>query len=109
MPSRYEPCGLAQMYAMAYGTVPIVRRTGGLADSVRDLNPVHRKHGNATGLSFVPLTPQALTRGVQRAVDLFNDPAEFDKVRRAGLREDFSWDRSCQQYVELYRKAMASA
>lgn len=108
MPSRYEPCGLAQMYAMAYGTVPVVRHTGGLADSVRDLNPVHRKHGNATGLSFVPMTSQALMRGVHRAVELFNDSAEFQKVRCAGMSEDFSWDRSCQQYVELYRKAMAS-
>lgn len=108
MPSRYEPCGLAQMYAMAYGTVPIVRRTGGLADSVRDLNPVHRKHGNATGFSFVPMTSQALGRAVEEAVALFKKNTEFQKVRRADMAEDFSWDRSCQQYVELYREAVAS-
>ncbi len=109
MPSRYEPCGLAQMYAMAYGAIPVVRRTGGLADSVRDYNLAHRRHGTATGISFVPMTPQALTRAMRRALDLYAAPEQLHGVRMACMREDFSWDRSCQDYVRLYREAMAVA
>lgn len=109
MPSRYEPCGLAQMYAMAYGTIPIVRRTGGLADSVNDLNPVHRRHMTGTGIMFAPLTPQAIARSVRRAVALYEDPKLFQQVRATCMRQDFSWDRSCQDYVNLYREAIAQS
>ena len=107
MPSRYEPCGLGQLYAMAYGTIPIVRRTGGLADSVNDLNPVHLRHGEATGVSFVPLTSQAVLRSVDRAIELYSKPEQLAQVRAACMGQDFSWDRSCQAYVKLYREAMA--
>jgi starch synthase len=109
MPSRYEPCGLSQLFALAYGTIPVVRRTGGLVDTVRDLNPVHRRHGDATGIAFVPSTHQALARAVRRAVDLFADAALLDKVRKNGMAEDFSWDRASEEYVALYRQALAKA
>lgn len=106
MPSRYEPCGLSQLYALAYGTVPVVRRTGGLADSVCGYSPVYRKNGKATGIVFVPQTPQALARAIHRAMELYRSPEEFAAVRRAGMQADFSWDRSCQEYVALYREAI---
>ena len=108
MPSRYEPCGLAQMYSMAYATIPIVRRTGGLADSVTPLNPVHRKYGTATGISFAPLTSKAFLRSVRQAMDLYEDPAELLRMRRTCMRQDFSWDRSCQDYINLYQEAIAA-
>lgn len=103
MPSRYEPCGLSQLYSMAYGTIPIVRRTGGLADSVRDLNPVTRRHRNATGIVFTPKTPQALLRAMRRAVSLHADAGTLAELRGNGMREDFSWDRACLEYEALYQ------
>ena len=109
MPSRYEPCGLSQLYSLAYGTVPIVRRTGGLADSVKDLNAVHKKHGTATGIVFVPLTPEALHKSVVRALDLYRDPAALLAVRQAGMREDYSWEQACVHYEALYREAIGPA
>jgi len=109
MPSRYEPCGLTQLYSLAYATVPIVRKTGGLADSVNNVNPVHRRQGTATGISFVPLTAAALTKALHRAVDLYQDTAQLAAVRRAGMTQDFSWERASRQYVALYREAIAAA
>lgn len=107
MPSRYEPCGLSQLYGLAYGAIPVVRRTGGLADSVRGLNPVRRKNGTATGITFVPLTPEALVRSMRRAVALYGCPEELARMRRACMDQDFSWDRSCEAYLEVYREAIA--
>ena len=106
MPSRYEPCGLAQMYALAYGTAPIVRRTGGLADTVTDATPANLRRNTATGLSFVPKTAAALARAYDRAVALHADPKAMQQVRQAGMSRDFSWDRSCEDYEALYRKTM---
>ncbi len=106
MPSRYEPCGLSQLYAMAYGTIPIVRRTGGLADSVRDMNAVHNRQGNATGIVFVPQTPAALARAMRRGLELYETPENFAAVQRTGMQEDFSWKRSCKAYLDLYKEAM---
>lgn len=108
MPSRYEPCGLSQLYSMAYGTIPIVRHTGGLADSVRDANPVYLKRGIATGISFQPATPGGLLRGMQRAMALYADRPTFAAVQMQGMQSDFSWDRACQEYESLYR-ALAPA
>ena len=107
MPSRYEPCGLSQLYSFAYGTIPVARWTGGLVDTVRDLNPVHRKRGDATGITFIPMTPQALARSVREALDLYGAPKLFDELRRNGMNEDFSWDRSCAEYTTLYEEAIA--
>lgn len=108
MPSRYEPCGLSQMYAMAYGTVPIVRRTGGLADTVRNVDAVHRRHGDATGIVFLPASSTAAVRAVARAIDLYDSPKLMRQVRVNGMTEDFSWERASHAYVELYRSAIAA-
>ena len=101
MPSRYEPCGLGQMHALRYGSVPVVRRTGGLADTVVDHGP---RTISGTGFLFDEYTPGALTACVRRAVDAFSRPAVWKRIMRNGMEADFSWTRSAQEYAALYRK-----
>jgi len=103
MPSRYEPCGLTQMYAMRYGTVPVVHRTGGLADTVRD---AAKAQGN--GFVFESFTPGALRVAMARARDAFRDGEAWGRLVRRGMNADFSWDRSAAAYEELYRRLAAS-
>jgi starch synthase len=105
MPSRYEPCGLNQMYSLRYGTVPIVRRTGGLADSVRHYNP---KTGTGTGVVFNDFNTQALERALHTALDLYATPRHWTRVVKNGMRQDFSWQRQGGKYVALYRKLIAA-
>ncbi len=106
MPSRSEPCGLTQMYSLAYGAIPIVRRTGGLADTVTDLTPANLAKGLATGLVFRPATAEALTRATHRALRLYEDLKTLTAMRRAGMREDLSWERASAEYVALYNDAI---
>ena len=105
MPSRYEPCGLAQLYALRYGTVPVVRKTGGLGDSVRDATPQKLANGTATGIVFQDATAAALTVALRRALELFMDKKVWLRLQRSGMKADFSWDASAQAYLELYRSA----
>jgi starch synthase len=98
MPSRYEPCGLNQMYSMRYGTVPIVRATGGLRDTVRDYNGA----AGGTGFSFEPYSAMALGDAMDRARTVFAKPSEWKELQLEGMRQDFSWDRSAREYVKLY-------
>ena len=109
MPSRYEPCGLGQMYALAYGTVPIVRRTGGLADSVHDANPVHDARGESNGLSFVPKTKGALARSIERATLLYADKPAYKALQLRGMAQDFSWETSSTRYEALFADALHAA
>ena len=104
MPSRYEPCGLNQMYSLKYGTVPVVRQTGGLADTVQEWNPA-RREGN--GFVFAPYTPEALRDAVERALAAFADPHSMRRLRLAGMGADFSWTRSARRYLDVYERAMA--
>jgi starch synthase len=104
MPSRFEPCGLNQMYSLRYGTVPIVRATGGLADTVRD---AAEPDGN--GIRFTGYTPAALAEAVRRALDLFRNPKQWKRLQQAGMREDFSWDASAREYVKVYEGVAAAA
>jgi starch synthase len=104
MPSRYEPCGLGQMIAMRYGTIPVVRRTGGLADTVADYRP---STGEGNGFVFENYTPDACFVALLRAVEAFRRPAEWRLLQRQGMEADFSWGASARQYVELYRQAQA--
>ncbi len=99
MPSRFEPCGLTQLYALKYGTVPVVRHTGGLADTVIDAGDPDR----GTGIVFGPADPEALIEAVRRGVTLFENKTEWRKVQRRGMSEDFSWIRSARSYSALYR------
>lgn len=106
MPSRYEPSGLNQLYSMRYGTIPVVRRTGGLADSVVDASPAAVDGGSATGFVFEPYQPQALLAALDRALAAFRDPVTWRRIQQAGMLADFSWDRSAGRYAALYREAV---
>jgi starch synthase len=102
MPSRFEPCGLNQMYSMRYGTVPIVRATGGLRDTVTDYNGAA---GTGTGFTFTPYAAPALLEAMERARAAFANPDIWKQLQVAGMRQDFSWDRSAREYVKLYEGA----
>lgn len=100
VPSRYEPCGLTQMYAMKYGTVPVVRATGGLEDTVAAYDAGTRT-GN--GFKFLEADPEALLDALRQAVALFEHHDRWEELRKAGMAEDFSWDRSAGRYEGLYK------
>lgn len=99
MPSRYEPCGLNQLYSLAYGTVPVVRSTGGLADTVTDFSQPH-----GTGVRFDAFDVGALEHAIWRSLQLYGDKALLDAVRRRGMAQDFSWGASARAYEGLYRR-----
>ncbi len=103
MPSRYEPCGLNQIYSMRYGTIPIVRHTGGLADTVRDVNS---KNGLGTGFKFNEYSSTELLKAIARAAEAWRDQEVWQKLVRNAMAENFSWERSARQYLELYSKAI---
>jgi starch synthase len=105
MPSRFEPCGLNQMYSLRYGTVPLVRATGGLYDTVQNYDPVT---GTGTGFTFDEYSPQALLGTLRWALGVFQDRPAWRRLQLAGMRRDHSWDTSAQQYVEVYERAAAS-
>jgi starch synthase len=105
MPSRFEPCGLTQLYSLAYGTVPIVHATGGLIDTVADASPANLADGTATGFSFTELA--ALPDAIARAHDCFETaPDIWSKIMSTGMSQDFGWDNSARAYMEVYRKAL---
>lgn len=104
MPSRFEPCGLGQLIAMHYGSVPIVRATGGLTDTVDDYNPLT---GEGTGFSFVPHDRWALFATVVRALENFEHKDVWHKLQVRGMTTDFSWSASAIKYIDLYRRALA--
>lgn len=105
MPSRFEPCGLNQLYSLKYGAVPVVRATGGLADTVVNAEPASIADGTATGFSFQEYSTFALADALDRACSMFKQqPDAFAKIRDAGMRADWSWRASAQAYVELYAK-----
>lgn len=103
MASRYEPCGLNQMYAQRYGTVPIVRRVGGLADSVVDATPATLADGSASGIQFEHADVDGLLYGIRRALELRAQTDVWRRVQLAGMRRDFSWRQAASAYLDLYR------
>lgn len=104
MPSRFEPCGLNQMYSLRYGTIPVVRATGGLADTIRDFDETS---GEGNGFVFHEYSARALLAALGRAVALYRDkPEVWRGLMARAMREDFSWDRSARQYLELYQRAL---
>jgi starch synthase len=108
MPSRFEPCGLNQLYSMRYGTVPVVRRTGGLADTVVDASAEAIQAGTATGFAFGEASAEALTAAVERALRLYGRP-EWSFIARTGMAQDFSWEASAKRYLALYTEAAQAA
>jgi len=106
MPSRYEPCGLNQIYSLKYGTVPIVRKTGGLADTVHDWDELYSYNlDTGTGFSFNDHTGYALFKSVERAVNCFSVKSAWKKIQSNGMKKDYSWKHSAEQYIELYKLA----
>jgi starch synthase len=104
MPSVFEPCGLNQLYSLAHGTVPIVRATGGLADTVIDANPENLANGTATGFVFVDPTAGALWATIERALAIWPDRAAWVALQRTGMTTDWTWERSARDYVGLYEE-----
>jgi starch synthase len=107
MPSRFEPCGLNQLYSLRYGTVPIVHRTGGLADTVVDATAENLAAGTATGFTFNHPTSDALWSAIARALELWHQPGiGWEQLAINGMRQDFSWATSARRYEELYQVAV---
>ena len=105
MPSKYEPCGLNQMYSLLYGTLPIVRHTGGLADTVENYN---ENSGEGTGFMFNSLTPDAVFNTTGWAVyAYYNKKEHIRKMQERGMKKDFTWKRSAEAYVKVYQEALA--
>jgi len=97
MPSRYEPCGLNQLYSLKYGTVPVVRSTGGLADTIDETN----------GFSFHEYSPLALGDALSRACKAYRDKSVWNGLIETGMQQDWSWAHSAKEYVELYQTTLA--
>ena len=108
-PARYEPCGLTAVYAMRYGTPPIARRTGGLVDTVVDVQPRSLIDGSATGFLFDDPNAEEMILCVHRALQLFRQKSAWRRVQLAGMLRDFSWMRSAREYIELYRQMLGDS
>ena len=101
MPSRYEPCGLNQIYSMRYGSIPVVRATGGLKDTVEEFSPSTLE---GTGFLFEPYESAAMLRSVEKALRLYPDRKLVDRLRTNCMEQSFSWDRAAEAYLGLYEK-----
>ena len=106
MPSRYEPGGLGQLVAMRYGAVPIVRHTGGLADSVAPYEPAGAGGGQGTGFLVDEATPQALAAAIEQALAVYGDTEAWRRLQRRGMAQDFSWSRAAERYRDPYQRAV---
>ena len=107
VPSRFEPCGLTQMYGLRYGAVPVVARVGGLADTVINANDAALKAGVATGLQVSPVSASALSLAFTRLLELYNTPKTWARVQRNGMKHPVGWDSSAQDYAALYEQLVA--
>ncbi len=105
MPSRFEPCGLNQIYSLRYGTVPIVRNTGGLADTVVHASKENRKDNTASGFIFQNATASEMAAAVQQALEMYSHPRLWRRIIKTGMDQDYSWQASAQQYLEVYQRA----
>ena len=103
LPSAYEPGGIVAIEAMRYGCVPIVRATGGLADSVKDYNPATN---TGTGFNFKTFAKEAFLIGVVRAIEIYKNKTEWAKIVRRAMDQDFSWEKSAEKYFDLYNRAL---
>ncbi len=103
MPSRYEPCGLSQLIALRYGTVPVVRRTGGLTDTVTNYSP---RTGKGSGFVFEEYASGPLLAGLKRAIETYREPKVWKQLMKNGMEQDFSWEKSAKEYEKVYRKAL---
>lgn len=109
MPSRFEPCGLNQIYSLRYGTVPVVHRTGGLANTVIDATDDTLRRGTATGFTFDVPEPAALLAAVNRALACYRQPRVWKRLAYVGMQQDFSWRQSAHHYLDLYQRTVKHA
>ncbi len=108
MPSRYEPCGLNQLYSLKYGTVPVVHATGGLADTIVDASEANLASGRANGFSFDVYEAAALEKALERACQAYrHEPRVWRQLVTTGMKQDWSWAESARKYVELYESTIA--
>ncbi len=103
LPSKYEPCGLSQIYSLKYGTVPIVRETGGLADTIQNFDPAT---GKGNGFVFKEYNAKAMVAAIRQAGEVFTRKDAWDTVRKNGMQQDFSWDNTAKKYMDLYYLAL---
>ena len=108
VPSRFEPCGLTQLYALRYGSIPLVRATGGLVDTVVDTNPDTLRDGTASGFVFQGCDVHALEHALHRALDAHADRDLWRTLVRRGMRQDWSWDSSGREYRRLFERTLAA-
>ena len=108
IPSRFEPCGLTQLYGLRYGTIPVVARTGGLADTVIDANAAGLAANCATGIQFVPVTAVALDQAVERTIALYRQPKVWNAMVRRAMRHPVGWDQSAKAYLALFEDLVRS-
>jgi starch synthase len=106
IPSRFEPCGLTQLYGLRYGCIPVVARTGGLADTVIDGNDAALQAGVATGFQFTPVDAPSLEAVLLRATHVFENRAQWTRMQKNGMKADVSWDHSASAYAKLYDSLM---
>jgi len=104
MPSRYEPCGIGQLIAQRYGTIPIGRKTGGLVDTIAEFDPSNK--GRGTGFLFDEFSSKALINALKGAKEIFNNAEQWQRIQKNAMSQDFSWRRSIEEYLSLYKKAM---
>lgn len=109
VPSRFEPCGLTQLFGLRYGCVPVVSRVGGLSDTVIDANEAALDAGVATGVQFFPVTEMALIEAIKRTTVLYGMPKIWKKIQRRGMKSEVSWEASAARYAELYMKLVGQA
>ncbi len=107
VPSRFEPCGLTQLYALRYGCIPIVARTGGLNDTIIDANEAAITSKAATGIQFSPVTADALRQAIRRAIRLYGDQSLWSQMQKQGMKSDVSWGRSAERYATLYQRLVS--
>ena len=106
MPSKYEPCGLNQMYSLRYGTIPVVRETGGLADTIIDANDENLKNGTATGFTMKGYFAAELLFSIDRALELYKSKAQWRSLIKNAMKQDWSWEKSADEYVELFKSVL---
>ncbi|MEK6766206.1 MAG: glycogen synthase GlgA [Planctomycetota bacterium] len=107
MPSKYEPCGLSQMYSLKYGTIPVVRETGGLADTIIDANDENLRNGTATGFTMKGYFATELLFTIDRALELYKSKTKWNALRKNAMKQDWSWNKSAREYVELFKSVLA--
>ena len=108
VPSRFEPCGLTQLYGLRYGAIPVVAYTGGLVDTVINATPVALRSGIATGLQFNPIGSDALAATLTKLVDLFQDAPRWAQMQRNAMRQSVDWGASAREYVDLFDRLVAA-